>query len=497
MASENSQNPTISSDLIRGHINTIILRTLYDGDRYGLEMIQEIEKRTKGQYTLKQPTLYSSLKRLESQGYVTSYWGGGESNGGRRRYYALTESGRTVTEQNQAEWEYSRTIIDNLISEREYDLNSNPPSAIDFNLLKQSTTRVYGTDRAEQEKEIAEFEAKYEELKRQLEEEQTELTKLKEEKEFLAVSIDRHREEKAEEELAAAQRLEKLREEEELLKQQLAQRAQEISSQETDRNSRDYKQILSRILPFSSPEETTVEQPQAVLEESAAVETVSAPENAEYERNSSVSRFLDIRSDVREDTYQQEVIQDFASLQKRKQGKIDFTDIFDFADDNNLKIRAYVGNRTTTNQSTQKNSLLFINKLRATSFILLFLCMIAELAVCYFLTGNIVNWKNEYVYVAFCMALLPFLGLILLSFAPQKLVIPRLNAKDALQTSAIVILNLVLVLMALALILEVPLTNLKNLVLYIVYPLLLSLNIPLYYFIRNQLHKTGKFNTKS
>ena len=298
-------------------------------------------------------------------------------------------------------------------------------------------------------------------------------------------------------ELAAAQRLEKLREEEELLKQQLAQRAQEISSQETDRNSRDYKQILSRILPFSSPEETTVEQPQAVSEESAAVENVSVPENAEYERNSSVSRFLDIRSDVREDTYQQEVIQDFASLQKRKQGKIDFTDIFDFADDNNLKIRAYVGNRTTTNQSTQKNSLLFINKLRATSFILLFLCMIAELAVCYFLTGNIVNWKNEYVYVAFCMALLPFLGLILLSFAPQKLVIPRLNAKDALQTSAIVILNLVLVLMALALILEVPLTNLKNLVLYIVYPLLLSLNIPLYYFIRNQLYKTGKFNTKS
>ena len=104
-------------------------------------------------------------------------------------------------------------------------------------------------------------------------------------------------------------------------------------------------------------------------------ECVSVPENAEYERNSSVSRFLDIRSDVREDTYQQEVIQDFASLQKRKQGKIDFTDIFDFADDNNLKIRAYVGNRTTTNQSTQKNSLLFINKLRATSFILLFLCI--------------------------------------------------------------------------------------------------------------------------
>ena len=29
------QNFGISSDLIRGHINTIILRSLYDGDKYG------------------------------------------------------------------------------------------------------------------------------------------------------------------------------------------------------------------------------------------------------------------------------------------------------------------------------------------------------------------------------------------------------------------------------------------------------------------------------
>ena len=42
----------ISSDLIRGHINTIILRTLYDGDKYGYEIISEIESKSKGQYVL-------------------------------------------------------------------------------------------------------------------------------------------------------------------------------------------------------------------------------------------------------------------------------------------------------------------------------------------------------------------------------------------------------------------------------------------------------------
>ena len=132
----------ISSDLIRGHINTIILRTLYDGDKYGYEIISEIEEKSRGQYALKQPTLYSALKRLESQDYVTSYWGG-VSNGGRRKYFQITDKGRKVVEQNLAEWEYSRTVIDSLISEKDYDFTNPPPASnVDFSLLKRSTSRV-------------------------------------------------------------------------------------------------------------------------------------------------------------------------------------------------------------------------------------------------------------------------------------------------------------------------------------------------------------------
>ena len=40
------ENQTVSSDLIRGHINTIILRALYDGDKYGYEIISEIVLKT-------------------------------------------------------------------------------------------------------------------------------------------------------------------------------------------------------------------------------------------------------------------------------------------------------------------------------------------------------------------------------------------------------------------------------------------------------------------
>lgn len=78
---EEQSEKSVSSDLIRGHINTIILRALYDGDKYGYEIIAEIEKKSHGQYTLKQPSLYSALKRLEKDGYITSYWGGSVGGG--------------------------------------------------------------------------------------------------------------------------------------------------------------------------------------------------------------------------------------------------------------------------------------------------------------------------------------------------------------------------------------------------------------------------------
>ena len=142
-SSESESKSGISADLIRGHINTIILRTLYERDKYGYEIIEEIESKSHGQYSLKQPTLYSALKRLESQGYINAYWKTDEvSQGGRRKYYTLTDSGREVTERNQAEWEYSRTVIDNLISDRNFDFTQPPPAPVDFKILKSSTSRI-------------------------------------------------------------------------------------------------------------------------------------------------------------------------------------------------------------------------------------------------------------------------------------------------------------------------------------------------------------------
>ena len=76
----------------RGSVNNIILKTLVNGDKYGYEIIKEVEDFSEGKIKLKQPSLYSSLSRFEDKNFVTSYWGDSDI-GGRRHYYHLTEQG--------------------------------------------------------------------------------------------------------------------------------------------------------------------------------------------------------------------------------------------------------------------------------------------------------------------------------------------------------------------------------------------------------------------
>lgn len=110
----------IDSDLIRGNIDTIILKTMLENDMYGLDIIKEVETRSNGTYVLKQPTLYSCLKRLENQELISSYWLDSDI-GGRRHYYKLTDKGRETLVKKQEEWAKSKFIIDNLLSDFNYD----------------------------------------------------------------------------------------------------------------------------------------------------------------------------------------------------------------------------------------------------------------------------------------------------------------------------------------------------------------------------------------
>ncbi|MCG7384445.1 PadR family transcriptional regulator [Paenibacillus sp. ACRRY] len=104
----------INSDLIRGNIDPIILSVLIPEDNYGYSIIKEIYRKSGERFELKEPTLYSSLKRLEKGGYVESYWGG-ETQGGRRKYYRITLDGREIYKQQVQAWQAAKSLIDCMI----------------------------------------------------------------------------------------------------------------------------------------------------------------------------------------------------------------------------------------------------------------------------------------------------------------------------------------------------------------------------------------------
>lgn len=106
----------VSSDLLRGHTDTIVLGILRKGDMYGFEIYKTILERTNEEYELKETTLYSSYKRLEKEKYITAYWGD-ETQGGRRKYYRITEKGKKLYAQNKKDWAFTRKILNNLLEE--------------------------------------------------------------------------------------------------------------------------------------------------------------------------------------------------------------------------------------------------------------------------------------------------------------------------------------------------------------------------------------------
>ena len=104
----------LSSDLLRGHTDTIILKFLTDGDKYGYEITKLVYELSNHEYELKEATMYSSLKRLENDGHIISYWGD-ETQGGRRKYYRITTGGRKQYENNKRNWNYAKQILDTLL----------------------------------------------------------------------------------------------------------------------------------------------------------------------------------------------------------------------------------------------------------------------------------------------------------------------------------------------------------------------------------------------
>jgi PadR family transcriptional regulator PadR len=84
------------------------------GDKYGYEMAKLVNAKTDGEYELRESTMASSLKRLERDEAVTTYWGD-ESQGGRRKYYRITNRGKRIYFEKRQNWENAKRILDQLL----------------------------------------------------------------------------------------------------------------------------------------------------------------------------------------------------------------------------------------------------------------------------------------------------------------------------------------------------------------------------------------------
>lgn len=104
----------ISSDLLRGHTDTMILKVLLEADRYGYEIVKLIGQRSNGEYEPKEATLYSALRRLEADGDISWYWGD-ETQGGRRKYYHITDQGQSTYRTNKTSWDNAKRVLDTLL----------------------------------------------------------------------------------------------------------------------------------------------------------------------------------------------------------------------------------------------------------------------------------------------------------------------------------------------------------------------------------------------
>ena len=104
----------LSADILRGYTDTIILRQLAQGDSYGYQINRRVAEISSGALEMKEATLYTAFRRLEGAGYIRSYWGD-ETTGARRRYYALTDSGREKLLADCAAWQETKIIMDQLL----------------------------------------------------------------------------------------------------------------------------------------------------------------------------------------------------------------------------------------------------------------------------------------------------------------------------------------------------------------------------------------------
>ena len=95
--------PRTPTDLLRGTLDLLILRSLVSGAMHGWALSQVIQQQSRNILRVGQGSLYPALQRLEQEGWIVSEWGTTEQNRP-ARFYTLTTSGRRALTEETKSW---------------------------------------------------------------------------------------------------------------------------------------------------------------------------------------------------------------------------------------------------------------------------------------------------------------------------------------------------------------------------------------------------------
>jgi PadR family transcriptional regulator, regulatory protein PadR len=99
------------SEVLQGTLDLMILKTLHAlGPQHGFGIARRIEQVSEEVLRLNEGTVYTSLLRLQQQGWIVAKWGVSENNR-RARYYSMTKAGVRQLGVETENWERISGVI--------------------------------------------------------------------------------------------------------------------------------------------------------------------------------------------------------------------------------------------------------------------------------------------------------------------------------------------------------------------------------------------------
>ena len=475
-----------NAEMIRGHIDTFILLSLKDEDKDTNEIRSYIESKSENKYSVKQGTFYSAMQRLAKQNYIKEYRSSA-SDGIRRKFFSLTEKGKKFLDKNINKWDESKSLIDEMIDapvvkkEKPREIAEKPYDEFDYmkDIVSKSENDFEIDTNFEDTSVLDNIEKEVlSDLMTELNKETEDDAIVKPEKitDNTEENINNYeipiKETVAENNVAQEEfDFEALRFEEQKTtvndeKVEPLFESEKEPEREPEEVKTNYKEVLNKL--FAKTLKTERQTPTPINKEPI------------YSLNENEEKFTP-----------DEIINTPREQVSAIGNEIDFGDLYAMASREGFKIR--------TSQSTNKRSgnRILINKLRSDASLLFYALLFIEMIIMKISFGSALNWDvSAQIALPIVLFILP-LSMLIARFADSKATVSEVKRfGEAMEIALLVAFQILIIIFAVALFSSVDFNDGSQIINYIVIPIILDINVPIYVIIKYTLLSYGKYLDK-